>query len=517
MVNEPEKENGEEIFNSSLELEGLSEKETRQITELMQEFVRAYENREASDTTGKWLEQKLSEELPGTGQEEIRAMADEIMESVNQYDRNLREIDTVCEAGKEKETWFVKKVSQAAEAVSITEFGNYLNGIDTALSNANAQMARTVMTKAGTVSQCRNLDGFIAEQYAVNSFNEQAKLTGSKYVAEVKVPEPGETYGLNSFDTVIRDSTTGKTVHQYQFKFGKDAKSTISLLKKGNYNNQRFVVPEGQVEAVREAFPGKSVEAFMGGTEKVPVKSAPLTKETAKQMQLEVQNGGELKQYDWNIYNTKELAVNIGKNAGRMGMQAALITTGFELVEKTVQGQEISADEAVETALTTGIDTGLKQAVAGALKVGTEKGVIVLIPKGTPAGVIAGIACMSIENAKILLKVSKGELELSQGIDCMGRTSLALVGGLALTATGAAVGASLLGWIPIAGPLIGGIVGGMAGYMAGSKVGSAIYSGAKKVGSAVKSAAGKVWGGVKSAGSRIASGIKSAAGKIFGR
>ena len=54
-------------------------------------------------------------------------------------------------------------------------------------------MMRTVTTNTGEISKCMNLDGFIAEPNAVNTFNMRAQLESSKYVAEVKVPEPGET------------------------------------------------------------------------------------------------------------------------------------------------------------------------------------------------------------------------------------------------------------------------------------------------------------------------------------
>ena len=214
-------------------------------------------------------------------------------------------------------------------------------------------MMRTVTTNTGEISKCMNLDGFIAEPNAVNTFNMRAQLESSKYVAEVKVPEPGETYGLNSFDTVIKDSTTGKIVHQYQFKFGKNSKATIDLLKGGNYNNQRFVVPLEQVEDVKNAFPGKSVEAYMGGTDVVSIKSGTLTKEQAKKLQLDAREKNVLPRNDWNSFNTKELALNIGKNAGLAGLNAAIITTGFDLVAKKVQGEQIDADTTIETALKT--------------------------------------------------------------------------------------------------------------------------------------------------------------------
>lgn len=509
----------EETLNDEnfIDVDGISEQETKQIVDTTQRFLKAYANKDAMDTNGEWLRQQLSVELPEKKEEEIQAITTEILSAVKEYDTNLADLHSACDRGISKETWFAKKVSEAAESVSMIEFGNYLNGIDNALTNANAQMMRTVTTNAGNINKCMNLDGFIAEQYAVNTFNIQAQLQGSHYFAEVKVPKPGETYGLNSFDTVIKDSTTGKIVHQYQFKFGKDAKATIEMLKDGNYNNQRFIVPEEQVEAVRQAFPGKSVDSCIGGTEKVVVTSSPLTKERAKQLQFEAQENGVIQRQDWNVYNTKELALSVGKKAGLLGLEATLITTGFQLVEKTMKDEPVSVDEVVETAFRTGADTGIKEAVAGALKVGTEKGIITIFPKGTAPDTLAKIACVSIENTKILIKVAKGELDLTQGMDYMGRSSLALVYGLGWSAVGMGIGAAAFGWIPFAGSVIGGIVGGMVGYMAGSEFGSAVYSGLKKIGGAVKSVAKSAWSGIKSAGSKVASGLRSVARGIFGR
>jgi len=44
-----------------------------------------------------------------------------------------------------------------------------------------------------------------------------------------------------------------------------------------------------------------------------------------------------------------------------------------------------------------GADFGIKAATAGALKVAVEKGVVTVIPKGTPAGTIANIAYIASE------------------------------------------------------------------------------------------------------------------------
>lgn len=505
-----------EEIESNFNMEDLSEIEVKRLSGIMKKFMKSYREKEECISDEMWLYEKLKAELPEKADDEVHKMSKEIIESVSEFDTNLSELNEACDSGIDKVSWFANKVADASTGVSVIEFGNYLNGIDNSITNANAQMMRTVTTNAGEISQCMNLDGFIAEQHAVNTFNMHSQLEGSKYVAEVLVPEPGQTYGLNSFDTVIKDSTTGKIVHQYQFKFGKDAKATIDLLRDGNYNNQRFVVPADQVEEIRKAFPGKSVEAYMGGTDTVSIKSGALTKEEAKNLQLNTQEKGVLPSNDWNTYNTKELAINIGKNAGMVGLQSALIVTGFDLVAKTVKGEHINGDETIELALRTGADSGIKVAMAGALKVGSEKGIIAIIPKGTPVGIIANIACLGIENAKILAKVASGELTMTQALDRMGRTSTAMIYGLGWGATGMAIGAAALAWIPIVGPVVGGIVGGMVGYMAGSQFGSAVYTGLKKVGSVVKSAAKSVWSGVKSVGSKIGSGLRSLGRRIFG-
>lgn len=494
----------------------FTEQEAYETSIMIEKFVKSYSEKDEMLTDEQWLKQELKSELPERTDEDIQQMAGEILESVHEFDANYVDINTKCNSGMESHVWLSNKIAEASTGVSVNDFGNYLNAIDTSITNANAQMMRTVTTNAGEISQCMNLDGFIAEQHAVNTFNMQAKLEGSPYYAEVLVPNPGETYGLNSFDTVIKDVRNGKIVHQYQFKFYKDAESTIAALRDGNYNNQRFVVPADQLEKVRKAFPGKSVEAYMGGTDVVPTKSDTLTKEQAKQLQLDTQEKGVLPREDWNSFNTKELALNIGKNAGIAGLQAAVLTTGFDLVAKKIQGQPIDSNETIELALKSGTDSGIKAAATGALKVVSEKGVISIIPPGTPPAIIANIACVGIENAKILAKVANGEITMTEALDLMGRTSTAMIYGLGWGTTGMAIGAVALSWIPIVGPIVGGIVGGTVGYMAGSKFGSAVYSGLKKVGNVVKSAASKVWSGVKSIGSKIGNGVRSLGRKIFG-
>lgn len=442
-------------------------------------------------------------------------MANESTESVKEFDKNLNSINEEVKKGKNKEQWLAEKIAEASAGMSVKVQGQYLQNVDDALSMANAQMLRTVTTNAGDVSQNINLDGYIAEQHHVNTFNANAKLSGSQYYAEVKVPGPGEVYGKNSFDIVIKDSLSskGNAVHQYQVKYGADAKSTIRLLKEQGqvtkYSNQQIVVPPEQLEEVKKAFPGKTIVSEIGGTDKVSVKSTSLTKQQAKELQLKVQNNGDVPNIEWNHFKNKDLAMQIGKNASMAGMHASIMSAGFSLANKVVKGEGIDVEETVEVALKTGADAGVKNAVAGALKVGVEKNVIKFIPKGTPIGILANLACISVENIKIIGKYVRGEITFMETIEKMGRTSISMVYGIGWGATGAAVGSLSLSFIPIVGPIIGGVVGGVLGYMGGSKLGEAVYTGVKSIAKGAVNACKSAWNGFKSMSSKIGSKIGS--------
>ena len=478
-------------------IEGFDKKSADELSIILKRFLISYRNKEESISDRVWLKNQFKMELPELSDSEAEKLSEDCLSEIEHFDENLKSINDTVENGGTREGWFLKKVQEASIGQSINEYGNYLKSVDNSISNANAQMLRVITNMDGSINQNLNLDGFIAEQYHVNTFNMDAKLKGSDYRAEVLVPKPGETYGKNSFDVVIRDNS-GKIVHQYQMKYGATAQDTIRMIKNGNYNNQRLIVPPEQLEKVREAFPGKTIESIIGATDKVKASSRPFEKNEAKGMQLNVQKDGIVTK-DWNYFQTKELTVNIAKNAGIVGIQSAVITTGFDMARRAISGEKLDTDEAIELTLRTGTDAGIKAAATGAVKVGVEKGIISVIPEGTSVGAIANIVCVGIENVKILSKVVAGELTMTQALDRMGRTTASMTFGLGWGATSSIIGAAAFAWIPIIGPVIGGFVGGMVGYMAGSKFGEAIYSTGKKFVNTAKKAVTRTWEVINSA------------------
>lgn len=204
----------------------------------------------------------------------------------------------------------------------------------------------------------------------------------------------------------------------------------------------------------------------------------------------------------WNDYVAKDIALGIGKQVGYSCLQGAAVGVGMKVATKVWNGETIDGDEVVTTAITSGADFGIKTAVAGALKVASEKEIIKVIPKGTGGNVFANIAFVAIENGKILGKVATGELTGKEGIEAMQQTTGSCLAGLAASAKGTAIGASIGAVLGPAGMAFGGFIGGTVGYMAGSKIGQGVVKGAQKIREKAKEVASSV-------GDKILDGIKS--------
>ena len=248
-----------------------------------------------------------------------------------------------------------------------------------------------------------------------------------------KVLEPtGSVYGKNSVDIVIVDGS-GKVVRRYQSKYCKDAEATAKAFGH-NYRGQRKLVPDGQEGEV-----GKNATNVLEAPD--GTKSKPLSKEGADKLQKEAQSGS-WKELDWNEYKLKDVAVGIGKQAGQAALMGAAVGAGFEVANKLWNGEKIDGEELVEKALTSGADFGVKAAAAGALKVGAEKGIIKCL-QGTPAGTIANMANIAIENVKVLGRMADGQLTAKEGLEKMEEVSISSIGGIMASAKGMGIGATV--------------------------------------------------------------------------
>ncbi|MCD8010608.1 MAG: hypothetical protein LUF34_07470 [Lachnospiraceae bacterium] len=449
----------------------ISTEEAQAMKPIQKRFMESYLENKDNMPVDEWLSSEMAENLPECSAEEISQMSREIITTLKMQEEKKDSLENAIANGRSKESWFASEAKKATSYMSTQEASQYLHELDCAMNTANESLYRTIHTQAGIISQNPHLDGFIAEQYHAQTFNLNAEATGSPYRAKVLEPTGGG-YAKNSVDIVVVDENN-RIVKRYQSKYCKNAEATARAFEHGDYRGQQKLVPEGQEKDIIIKL-RNVIEAPDGTTSK------PLSKERAKELQEEAQSGA-WNDLNWNEYKTKDLAVGVAKQAAQAALMGAAVGVGFDVAQKVWNGEEIQGEELVETAIASGTDFGVKAAAAGALKVGVEKELITTIPKGTPAGTIANIAFVAVENAKIVGKIATGELTLKEGLEKMEQTTVATAAGIVTSVEGAAIGATIGTVFGPVGTVVGGFIGGTVGYMAGSKVGETVVRGAQKI------------------------------------
>lgn len=394
-------------------------------------------------------------------------------------------------------TLYIKNVCSRRTMDSVVE---HLTNLEEGLENAKTKWNESILTKDGLVNMNPNLDGNIAEQYHVQTFNLNAEASGSEYRA--KVLGPGEHgYKKDSVDIVIVDKN-GKIVRKYQVKYYKDAESTENAFTHGDYRGQRKLVPEEQAEELPENYESY-IEAPDG------TRSNSLSKSRAEQLRDEAQNG-KWQELGWDEYALTDLAIGIAKKSSESALWGAAYGAGFELAEELFGDEEIKPEEVVNEAIETGADSGIKALLAGALKVSAEKEWIKGLPKGAPAEVYAGMAYIAVENLKISKKIATGEITVIEGIDAIEENTITSVAGLYAMEVGAKAGAAIGSVFGPVGSAIIGFIGGTLGFMGGSEVGRRCSAGFRTLRESACEILSSIGGGIKSVADRVTNTISDA-------
>jgi len=509
----------EEMANKITEQVFQSEENAEKVAGVISSFIQSYEKHKNEQTLEEWLNAEFNKYPDIWKDEEERyATAREIIDTITVSNQKKASLHEHLDQGKSEASWLAKEIEKGAAATGTVNVGAYANGIEYSLEQANINNLDVITRNDGFISQSPNLDGFIAEHHHANTFNIDAAAKGSAYRARVLEPKPGETYGKNSMDIGIYD-VNGKLVKRYQAKYGVDADATSNLLNKGDYRGQKALVPKGH---------GKDIKGSVETIEIEGVKSEPLSKEEAKELQIQAQQKHEAKQYEWNEVNRITIAKQISKQA----LMGACITAGMQgsrilarRVWNSLTGKaNPSASEDLKAFFESSIKgtthVGAQVAVSGGVVVAVKNGWLGSLLKNTPAGRIANIVYVALENAKILFKLNKGEVTKEEALDAMGQTTTTTIGAIAGAVKGAVLGAELGTVFGPPGIAIGGFVGGVVGGIAGSSIGKAVYEGGKVI---IKTAlhtakvvASSIGNGIKSIGSGIRNVASSIASFFFG-
>ena len=560
----------------------------RKTEEIIKKFLKSYaENEKSQDKKDlkTWLTLELQNELPNKKVEDIEKIATELIAGIEIYYQKKKEVkkyqnvgisngdyigneilekvaneieeaeivDTkeVIEDMKEAsnilsqynetmiyETVAIKEPQLVANILSANSVNNYVDTVNTAIDNANKTLVESVTTKAGTINQNPNLDGFIFEEHHAGTFNIDVSIKQKSYHAEALKPELGETYGKNSIDIVIEDS--GKYVKKYSAKAYKNAnetaKSFYDKITGYKYKFQSKLVPTDQTREIVN-----SVDKIKFDN----VESKGITKTEIKNIQNELQSGN--KKIDIFSFKKDVNTISISKQIGKQAMVNGTMGLGIGMVANIganiITGKGVEAEEVIEAGIKTGASMGMATAVAGGIRVAVEKKVIpTVFSRMLTNNTIGAIAAASMDIIGTAFKLGSGEISLGQAVKDVGKSVGAAYGAIVASGWGYAGGMAIVGMIGLGtigavGTILGvgvTIVAGAVCAAVGSKVGGAIANGigavagaivdgavgiVKAGGELVKSVASGVWNGVKAVGSGIVSvgkSIISGIGSFFG-
>ena len=547
----------------------------RKTEEIIKKFLRSYaenEKRQDKKDLKTWLIFELQNELPNKKVKDIEKIATELISGIEVYYQKKKEVEKyqslgitngdyignqilekvaneieeaeivdtkeVIEDMKEAsnilsqynetmiyETAAIKEAQLVANVLSTKSVNNYIDTVNTTIDNANKTMMKSVTTKAGTINQNPNLDGFIFEEYHAGTFNIDAAVKQKSYYAEALKPEIGETYGKNSIDLIIEDS--GKYVKKYSAKAYKNAnetaKSFYDKITGYKYKGQSKLVPTDQTNEI-----ANSADKIKYNN----VESKGITKSEIKDIQNDLQS--ENKKAD--IFNFKKdvSTISISKQIGKQAMLNGTMGLGIGMAAnigtKIIQGKEVEVEEIIEVGIKTGGSVGLSTAVAGGIRVAVEKEIIPAMSNST----IGAIAASSMDIIGTACKLGSGEISLGEAVKEVGTSissaySAIVSSSFGYTATIAAVGMVGLGTLGTVGTVIGTGVALVAGAVCGtigSKIGEEIANGVgtiaeKVVDKAVevvkegidkvKNIANGVINKVQSIGKKISSGLSKVA------
>ena len=177
----------------------ITEEGKKQTASVMFSFLRSYLKKPQTQDRTEWLTQAFQKypDLWKTDAE-AREEAQTIVKTIDLYEKKRAELTEWKVSGKSRDSWISRCIEQAAEISGAMSAGEYAGQIEAALETANRANLEQIYTKSGKINMQRNLDGFLAEQHHVNSFNLDAATKNKPYRAEVLRPGKGEIYGKNS-------------------------------------------------------------------------------------------------------------------------------------------------------------------------------------------------------------------------------------------------------------------------------------------------------------------------------
>ena len=206
---------------------------------------------------------------------------------------------------------------------------------------------------------------------------------------------------------------------------------------------------------------------------------------------------------------TTEQAAQELQNAAVLG--STIDAEGYDLAGEVLRDFASPYSKFITDTLKSGNTTGLKAAASGAIKTGSERGMLPTIPVGTPEDIAAGVGYMAVEKVKAAAK----KLPFVEVVEDVERNALSVASVAAdtLKTKGASIGQAIGQVFGPVGSAVGGVIGGVVGYFAGSKVARVVV---EKVQEVRRKVVETVTSYVAPVFKKVVEGVKNVGKKILG-
>ena len=162
-------------------------------------------------------------------------------------------------------------------------------------------------------------------------------------------------------------------------------------------------------------------------------------------------------------------------------IQGAIVGGSIEGIEEFIQDELMNKGEILKKSIFTAIDFTIKSVAAIVTKIATDKRILVFIPKSTSFTKLSNIISVQVDNIKVLIRISTGELTIKNGIIKMIEATISTFTAVIASNNGTIIGMNIGMLLGNVGAVVCSFVGGTLAYIIGDRGGYIISKCSEKM------------------------------------
>lgn len=162
-------------------------------------------------------------------------------------------------------------------------------------------------------------------------------------------------------------------------------------------------------------------------------------------------------------------------------IQGAIVGGSIEGIEEFIEDELMNKGEILKKSIFTAIDFTIKSVAAIVTKIATDKRILVFIPKSTSFTKLSNIISVQVDNIKVLIRISTGELTIRSGIIKMIEATISTFTAVIASNNGTIIGMNIGMLLGNVGAVVCSFVGGTLAYIIGDRGGYIISKCSEKM------------------------------------